>query len=75
MGQINYRMREEQGQKSLQENELCIRGFKKTDVSGVQATAGQRGKKESQKIAKSQNVPVCLLGVLFKVHRESVVGL
>lgn len=23
-------------------------GFKKTDVSGVQATAGQRGKKESE---------------------------
>lgn len=52
-----------------------IRGFEKTDVSGAQATAGQRGKKESQKVAKSLNVPVCLLVVLFKVLLASVVGL
>lgn len=51
-----------------------IRGFKKTDVSGAQATAGQRGKRESEG-SKEPECSRVSLGSFVQSLLASVVGL
>lgn len=74
-GKINHRPREEQVQKSLQKSELWVHQGFQEDMFLECRRPQDKGVRKSQKRAKSQNVPVCLLGVLFRVRWESVVGL